>query len=159
MVSSLASVTLACALASTGGLFHPRNHQGGGRILPPGPPPGWGFPNGNPDGYGFFDHGTYLPLGADRTGEYYFPRYYAMTPEQLVMPSYYNPYLSRGQRYIPYANCGGAHPMGGPPQAPANLPVHPYNDSLGSGPTVAVPAFTGNVAAPPINPGSTGLTP
>ena len=34
----------------TGGLFG--GHKPGGRILPPGPGHGWGFPNGNPDGYG-----------------------------------------------------------------------------------------------------------
>jgi hypothetical protein len=159
MIAPLASVTLACALASTGGLFHPHSHGGGGRIMPPGPGAGWGFPNGNPDGYGWVDYGTYLPLGADRTPEYHFPRYMATPPMQLVMPSYYNPYITRGQRFIPYANCGGDHPMGGLPLGNANTPVHPYNDSLGSGPTVNIPTFNGNVGAPPINSGSTGLTP
>ena len=44
----------------------------GGWILPPGPGDGWGFPNNNPDGYGWSDPGPFLPLGADRTAEYYF---------------------------------------------------------------------------------------
>ena len=161
MASSLASLALACALASTGGLFHGAGQgQGtGGRILPPGPGYGWGFPNGNPDGFGWFDNGDYLPLGADRTPEYYFPRYFALPPQQLLLPSYFNPYLTRGQRYIPYAGCGGEHPMGGPPLGRADLPVHPYNDALGTGPTVSVPSFTGSVEAVPIRPGTTGLTP
>ncbi len=159
MASSIASLTLAFALASTGGLFHQDHRQQGGRILPPGPGYGWGFPNGQPDGYGWFDHGDYLPIRADRIPEYYFPRYLALPPAQLFLPSYYNPYITRGQRYIPYANCGGEHPMGGPPLGPAQLPVYPYNDSLGTGPTVSLPAFTGNIGAPPVNAGSTGLTP
>jgi hypothetical protein len=158
MASTIASLALACALAAPGGLFH-HHTKSNGWILPPGPGYGWGFPNGDPDGYGWFDHGVYLPLGADRTPEYYFPRYFALPASQLVLPSYYNPYLSRGQRYIPYAGAGGAHPMGGPPLAPAVLPMYPYQDSLGSGPTVTVPAFTGRVEAPPVNAGSTGLAP
>ena len=60
-------------------------------ILPPGPGDGWGFPNGFPDGYGWFDHSPYLPLNADRTAEYYFPRYYVVPPEQMFFPTYYNP--------------------------------------------------------------------
>jgi hypothetical protein len=160
MATSIAAVALACALGSTGGgwlanLIRPQHSW----VLPPGPGYGWGFPNGNPDGYGWFDHGVLLPLGADRTGEYYFPRYYAVPAEQLILQSYYNPYLSRGQRYIPYAGGGGWHPMGGLPPAPADLPANPYLNSLGSGPTVRVPAFSGRVEAPPVNAGSTGLTP
>ena len=155
MVSSLAATTLALAVASTGGLFHP----GGGRILPPGPGSGWGFPNGQPDGYGWFDHGTFLPLGADRIPEYFFPRYFVVPPEQLVLPTYYNPYVMRGQRYIPYAGCGGAHPMGGPPPGPASTPVHPYSESIGTRPTVPVPVYSGTVEAPPVGSGATGLTP
>ena len=50
----------------------------GSYILPDGPGDGWGFPNGQPDNYGWMDHGTYLPLGANRTPEYYFPRYFAV---------------------------------------------------------------------------------
>lgn len=156
MAASLASFVLACSMVSTGGWFQ---HRQGGWILPPGPGYGWGFPNGNPDGYGWFDVGYYLPIGADRTPDYYFPRYFAVPPDQLLLPSYYNPYLTRGQRYIPYAGCGGLHPMSGPPQGSAVMPVHPYRESLGAGPTVRVPAFNGNVEAPPINAGSTGLTP
>jgi hypothetical protein len=157
MTASIGSLVLACALASTGGWF--QHQRQGGWILPPGPGYGWGFPNDNPDKYGWVDNGIYLPLGADRTPDYYFPRYLAIPFQQLVFPSYYNPYVTRGQRYIPYSGGGGAHPMGGPPLGSALTPLHPYQDTLGSGPTVAVPPLSGNVEAPPINPGSTGLTP
>ncbi len=83
------------------------------RILPPGPGVGWGFPNGAPDGYGWYSVGDRLPLGADRTPDYYFNRQYAIMPQQMFLPTYFNTYVMRGQRYIPYVNCGGAHPAGG----------------------------------------------
>jgi len=41
----------------------------------------------------------------------------------------------------------------------ANTPVHPYQDTIGTGPKVNVPPFNGRVGAPPIPSGSTGLTP
>lgn len=157
MGSTVASLVLACSLAGTGGLFD--HFRPGGKIFPPGPGYGWGFPNNNPDRFGWFDNADYLPLGADRTPEYFFPRYFAVPPDQLLLPNYFNPYLSRGQRYIPYAGCGGAHPMGGPPVGSAVLPQHPYQNSLGTGPTLRLPAFSGRVEAPPVNAGSTGLTP
>ena len=157
MVSSVASMTLVLALAATGGA-HSQNH-GRGWILPPGPGLGYGFPNGQPDGYGYFDHGVYLPIGADRVSEYYFPRYLALPANQLFMPTYYNPFVSRGQRYLPYAGCGGHHPAGPPARANSQLPVHPYDESTGRGPEIAVPSYNGISEAPPINPGSTGLTP
>ncbi len=134
MSSTLASLILALAATSTGGLFDrtvavvPANGPGqapaghahgghellppGGRILPPGPGAGWGFPNGNPDGYGWVDYGTFLPLGANRTPDYFFPRNFSLLPVQTFYPQYYNPYVQRGQRYIPYTACGGAHPNG-----------------------------------------------
>jgi hypothetical protein len=159
MACSIGALALAVALGSTGGLFfHPHRPQEGG-VMPPGPGYGWGFSNGNPDGFGWFGVGSYLPLGANRTPEYYFPRYYSVPAQQLLLPSYFNPYLSRGQRYIPYAGGGGAHPMGGPPTGSAVLPEHPYLDSLGHGPTVPMPTFSGRVQAPPVNSGSTGLVP
>jgi hypothetical protein len=131
----------------------------GGRILGPGPGNGWGFPNGSPDSYGWFDHGTALPLGGDRVGEYYFPRYYSVPPVQAFLPSYYNPYITRGQRYVAFVGGGGAHPAGGPPTGSAETPVHPYQDTIGSGPRVRIPAFNGRIEAPPINSGGSGLTP
>ena len=131
----------------------------GGRILVDGPGNGWGFPNGNPDGYGWFDHGTALPLGANRTAEYYFPRYWAVPANQAFLPSYYNPIVTRGQRYLPFANCGGAHPAGRPPLGSAITPEHPYQDTLGSGPRIQLPAFSGRTEGPPVPSGGSGLTP
>jgi hypothetical protein len=135
------------------------HHHAGGRILADGPGYGWGFANGNPDGYGWFDHGTALPLGANRVGEYYFPRYFAIPPDQAFLPSYYNPIITRGQRYLPFAGCGGAHPAGGFPQGSAVTPEHPYQDTIGSGPRVTIPAFTGRTEASSIPSGGSGLTP
>ena len=156
MVSTIVSMTLAMAMGSAGGFFPERPR---GRILAPGPGYGWGFPNGNPDGYGWFDQGTALPLGADRVSEYFFPRYLSAPAEQMFFPTYYNPYVTRGQRYIPYAGCGGAHPMGGPPPGSAAMPVRPYSETEGSGPQAPLPTFSGRVEAPPISSGGTGLTP
>jgi hypothetical protein len=157
MASTIVSFTLALAMGATGGLFS----GGGGGNRPPGPVPNYGpgFPNGNPDGYGYIDYGTYLPLGADRTADWYFQRQFAIPANQMFLPTYYNAYVTRGQRFIPYAGCGGCHPMGGPPLASADTPMHPYNDTIGSGPRVSVPPFTGRVEAPPVNSGGTGLTP
>jgi hypothetical protein len=158
-------VTVALALGTLGGSFgHSHgsfdwSHGSVPRILPPGPGDGWGFPNNNPDGYGWFDFSTWVPLGPDRTAEYYFPRHWSIPVDQAFLPTYYNPYVSRGQRYLAYANCGGWHPAGGPPGASAELPLHPYNDTIGTGPRVEIPSFTGRVEAPPINSGGTGLTP
>lgn len=160
MTSLIVSMALALAVGSTG-----QNHAGcahcgsGGWIMPPGPGYGWGFRNGNPDGYGFWDPGIYLPLGADRTSDYYFRRYFSVPADQMFMPTYYNPYVMRGQRYLSYAGCGGAHPAGGPPTGSAETPVNPYQETIGSGPRVAIPAFSGRVESPPVNSGGTGLTP
>ncbi len=170
MGSTIAAITVVLAMNSTGGLLHRDGnsnagnhrgffHRGGGKIVPPGPGLGWGWPNGNPDGYGWVDYGDALPLGDNRTAEYYFPRYLASQPQQIFFPQYYNAYVDRGERYIPYANCGGAHPMGGPPMAPASTPLHPYNDTISAGIRVPVPTFSGRVEAAPVNPGSSGLTP
>jgi len=156
MVSSLATLTLALALGSAGGI-HPTHD--GSPVMPPGPGNGWGFPNGNPDGVGWWDNGPLLPLGADRTPDYFFPRYLALPPEQVFLPTYYNSYVTRGQRYIPYAGCGGWHPMGGPPPAQADLPLHPGIEAARRPPVVPVPAYRGRVEAAPVNPGGTGLTP
>jgi|SRR5262245_53995828 hypothetical protein len=162
MTSTIVSTLVAVALSQSGWWWnHPVLPGRNGPVNPPGPGYGWGFPNGNPDGYGWWDHGYNLPLGytADRTAEYYFPRYLAVPPEQLWFPTYYNPYAMRGQRYIPYAGAGGCHPMGGPPPGSAMTPEHPYLDTIGAGPQVPIPSFTGRVEAPPINSGGTGLTP
>jgi hypothetical protein len=157
MTSTIVSMTLAFAMGATGDHFH--HGGGGGWVTPDGPGYGWGFPNGNPDGYGWWDHGYTLPLGANRTPEYFFPRQFSYPVSQMFLPTYYNPYVSRGQRYIPYAGCGGCHPMGGPPLGSSTMPMHPYQDTIGSGPAVQLPTFSGRVEAPPINSGGTGLTP
>jgi hypothetical protein len=162
MTSLFISMSLALAMSSTGQQPFPFAYyaQAGGRIMPPGPGYGWGFPNGNPDGYGFWDAGDRLPLGADRTVDYYFRRYYGAPVDQMFMPEYFNPYLTRGQRYITYTGCApGFHPAGGPAMGSANTPLHPYQDTLGTGPRVGIPRFNGSVEAPPVNSGSTGLTP
>jgi hypothetical protein len=155
-------MTNACALAlalAIGSIGQGSHRAQGPYILPPGPGYGHGFPNGNPDGYGWYDTNFYLPLGADRTSEYYFRRYYAMPLEQMFMPNYYNPYVTRGQRFLTYAGCGGHHPAGGPPLGSASTPEHPYIDTIGTGPRVPIPDFTGRVEAPPVVSGGTGLTP
>jgi len=75
------------------------------------------------------------------------------------MPNYYNAYISRGQRFLPYVGCGGPHPLSGQPVASAVEPVNPYRQTLNETPRTAVPAFSGRVEATPVNPGSTGLRP
>ena len=98
-------------------------------------------------------------MAGDRTAEYYFPRYFAVPPEQMFLPSYYNPYQTRGQRYLPYIAAGGAHPAGGAPVGPSDLPVSPYASETGSTPVTPVPRLNGNAEAAPIASGGTGLTP
>jgi hypothetical protein len=137
-----------------------KGHLGsGGFILPNGPGYGWGFPNKNPDGFGWFDPGPLLPLGANRTTEYFFPRYLVAPPEQMFLGTYYNPYINRGQRYLPYTGDGGCHPMGGPPLDSAITPVRPYSALSGAKPVTSVPRLNGRVDAPIENSGKTGLTP
>jgi hypothetical protein len=183
MISASLAMTLAVAANSVAGWFdrpqtvpahvpnhnhvhvqtpgprHHHHHGGGGWILPPGPGDGWGFPNGSPDGLGWYSVGDRLPLGADRTPEYYFPRYLAVPPEQMFIPTYYNPYVTRGQRYIPYAGGGGDHPAGGPPISPSIMPMAPKYESEYAGTPPPQPTLNGRTDAPPINSGSTGLTP
>jgi hypothetical protein len=146
MAASLVPLALALALSSPGGLLH----RTGGRVMPPGPGYGWGFPNGNPDGYGWVDYGTYLPLGADRTPDYFFPRYLAVPPIQLFLATYYNPYNQLGQRYLPYSGCGGGvHPMSGLPLGSSLTPVYPYYGAPGDRPVVSPPTFSGRVEGSP----------
>ncbi len=128
-------------------------------ILPPGPGDGWGFPNGFPDGYGWADYAPYLPLNGDRTADYFFPRYFVVPPEQMFFPTYYNPYVTRGQRYLPYVGDGGAHPAGGPPISSAELPMRPYASMPSATPAVPVPRLGGHTEAPFVPSGTSGLTP
>ncbi len=135
-------------------------HRSGGWILPPGPGDGWGFPNGDPVNAGWYDPQHYLPLGADRTADYYFPRYLAVPPIQMFPGTDYNPYVNRGQRYLPFAGAGGDHPAGGVPQDSSETSVQPYTSMDGSPPQTAVPTLRGRVDAPPLPAsGATGLTP
>ncbi len=102
----------------------------GGRVAPPGPGYGWGFANDAPDGYGWVDFGTSLPLGGDRIPDYFFRRQYALPASELFMVNYYNPYLTRGQRYLPYSGAGGAHPAGCLPTGSSEMPMYPYQDQV-----------------------------
>ncbi len=157
MISMVGSVTILIAMNTTGGIFFHRNPNN--NVQPPLPGYGAGFPNGNPDGYGWVEYGTNLPLSSDRISEYFFPRYLSVPPNQLFLPNYYNPYVSRGQRFLPYAACGGPHPASGPPMGPANESIHPYEETLNATPRVVAPRFNGRVEATPVNPGTTGLRP
>jgi hypothetical protein len=172
MTTTIVTITLALALGGTGQCPDPArcpygqqyHHQGsghrsGGWVLPPGPGDGWGFPNNNPDGYGWHDPAPFLPLGANRTAEYFFPRYLAVPSDQAFMGTYYNPYVNRGQRYLPYTGNGGDHPMGGPAPDSAETPVRPYSSLSNKRAAVPVPRLNGRVEAPVDNSGKTGLTP
>ncbi len=133
---------------------------GHGEITPDGPGYGWGFPNGSPDGYGWFDHGTTLPLGGNRVSEYYMNRHYAVPAPQCFFPTYYNPYVTRGQRYIPNVGGGGEHPAGGMPTGSSLLSMYPYQEFLRSqGPPTSVPRLNGRIEAAPIISGNSGLIP
>jgi hypothetical protein len=173
MGATIFTMTLAVALGAGGqysdpgrcphGLAQHRhliNCRSGGYILPPGPGAGWGFPYSETDSTGWYDPGSFLPLGADRTTDYYFPRYLAVPPEQGFMGTYYNPYWNRGQRYIPYTGNGGEHPMGGPAPDSAITPIRPYSALSSARAVVPVPRLQGRVEASTMdNSGKTGLTP
>jgi hypothetical protein len=154
MTATIVSVGLTLAMNSFGLGYEPSYGQGHKQhsvpryILPPGPGDGWGFPNGAPDNYGWVSYGVYLPLGGDRTPEYYFPRHFATPPQQMFFPTYYNPFETRGQRYIPYVAAGGHHPAGGLPLGPSDLPVTTAEAMPDSGPVTTVPRLNGNVGAP-----------
>jgi hypothetical protein len=171
-MTTIMTLSLALALGSTGQCTNPAHrhhwrlgvfvrdfHGSGGFIEPNGPGNGWGFPDNDPDGYGWHDPDALLPLGANRTGEYFFPRYFAAPPEQTFLSAYYNPYVNRGQRYLPYTGNGGDHPMGGPPLASAVTSMRPYSSLSNGAPVTPVPRLRGRVEAPWENSGKTGLTP
>ena len=75
------------------------------------------------------------------------------------MGTYYNPYVMRGQRYLPYTGNGGWHPMGGPAPDTAITSVTPYSSLTNNRPVTRVPRLNGRVEAPVENSGKTGLTP
>ncbi len=175
MTTTIVTITLAVALGGSGQCpdpahcphsHHPYQRRlsacegsPGRWVMPPGPGDGWGFPNNNPDGYGWVDPGPLLPLGPDRTAEYYIPRYFTVPLDQAFMGTYYNPYINRGQRYLPYTGNGGCHPMGGPPLDTARTQIRPYSALSNDRPVVRVPKLNGRVEAPVDNSGKTGLTP
>ena len=171
MTTTIVTITLALAMGGTGQCPDParcpygqqshHHDQGGpGRwVEPDGPGDGWGHPNGNPDGYGWHDQAPLLPLGGNRIDSYFFPRYYAVPPVQMFMSTYYNPYVMRGQRYLPYTGNGGCHPMGGPAPDTAVTSVKPYSSLTNNRPVTRVPKLNGRVEAPVENSGKTGLTP
>jgi len=140
---------------------HHHHHGGsGGFILPPGPGDGWGFSNGDPNGAGWYDPAPYLPLGPNRTSDYFFPRYLSVPPQQMFLSTYYNAYENKGQRYLPYTGMGGDHPMGGPPLDTAITPTQPYSSLNNSPPVTTAPVLRGRVEAPPLPAsGGSGLTP
>lgn len=175
MSTTIVTITLALALGGSGQCpdpaHCPHSHHPyqpcqstcagspGRWVMPPGPGDGWGFPNNNPDGYGWVDPGPLLPLGPDRTAEYYIPRYFTVPLDQAFMGTYYNPYINRGQRDLPYTGNGGCHPMGGPPLDTARTQIRPYSALSNDRPVVRVPKLNGRVEAPVDNSGKTGLTP
>jgi hypothetical protein len=166
MTATIVAVSLTLAVNSFGLGHVPADyaarrhtHHHTDYIMPPGPGLGWGFPNDNPDQYGWVDYGVYLPLGEDRTAEYYFPRYHAVPPAQMFLQTYYNCFETRGQRYIPYCGAGGEHAMGGPPVVSNALPVSPYAELDDSKPVTPVPRLNGRVEAPSLPSGGSGLTP
>ncbi|QDV35130.1 hypothetical protein [Tautonia plasticadhaerens] len=132
------------------GYAHGHGHDSG-FILPPGPGDGWGFPNGAPDGYGWYDPGTSLPIREDRTTSYYFRRYMAVPAPSMFLPSYYNPFVTRGQRFIPYTGMGGHHAAGGAPTGSAMTQVTPYTNLTREAPSMPVPDFSGEVQSAPVN--------
>jgi hypothetical protein len=148
MTATIVTVSLTLALGAFGLGDEPEHHHAhhikSDHIMPPGPGDGWGFPNGNPDGYGWVDYEDNLPLGADRTAEYYFPRYFAVPANQMFIQTYYNPFETRGQRFIPFTGAGGDHPAGGPAISSAALPVSPYADEPDT-PVVKIPRLNGRV--------------
>jgi hypothetical protein len=75
------------------------------------------------------------------------------------MGTYYNPYVMRGQRYLPYAGNGGCHPVGGPPLDTALTQVRPYSSLNDTKAVTPIPRLNGRVLAPVENSGKTGLTP
>ena len=151
---NLIAIGLSCLVLSAG-----HTPPEGGE-LGPGPGDGWGFPNGNPDGYGFWSQGHKLAICQGRTTEFYVQRYMMLPSCQLLFPQYFNPYVMRSQRFIPYTGCeGGCHPFSGT-ITPTTLSMKPYDEGpVSNVPVVRMPRFVGVTESEPINSGSSGLLP
>lgn len=151
---NLIAIGLSCLVLSAGHA----PFEGG--ELGPGPGAGWGFPNGNPDGYGFWSQGHKLAICQGRTTEFYVQRYMMLPSCQLLFPQYFNPYVMRSQRYIPYTGCvGGCHPFSDP-IIPTTLSMKPYDEGpVSTQPVVNMPRFVGVTESEPINSGSSGFLP
>jgi hypothetical protein len=155
MLSQIVMV-LGLTLVSAGQFPEPAPEGG---ILPPGPGLGWGFPNGNPDGYGFWDQGQKNAVCTGRTAEYYVQRYMMLPPQQLIFPQYFNPYVMRSQRYIPFTGCNGCHAFSAE-ISPTTLSMKPYDEGPSAQTKVVnLPRFNGVSETAPINSGSSGLLP
>lgn len=141
MTSAL--LLVAAIAAHDGG----QNVRQGPFILPPGPYPGWSFPATSADGLQWHPIAPLLPI-CERDPWYYFPSHHAIPPIQAFFPTYYNPFTTRNQAYIPYS-CFRPRP----------LSSHPYEEQLNSPARTPVPSFTGREEAKPINPSSVELTP
>jgi hypothetical protein len=149
----LLAISLALTVVSAG-----HTPPEGGE-LGPGPGDGWGFLNGNPDGYGFWSPGSKLPICSGRNSEYHLQRYWMLPPIQLMMPQYFNPYVMRSQRYIPYTGCGGCHAFS-EPITPTHLSMKPYDEeAIDPTPVIRVPRFVGEAEVSPVNSGGSGLLP
>ena len=111
MSSAIVTMSLTLAVHAFGLGNAPMHHHdptpGQLYIVPPGPGLGFGFLNGNPDGYGWVDYGVFLPLGADRTAEYYFPRYFAVPATQMFPQTYYNLLRDQGPALYSLLRHGG----------------------------------------------------
>ena len=153
-MTTIMTLSLALAMGGTGqcpnpahrhhrhdGAFYRDFHGSGGFIEPDGPGNGWGFPNGAPTGTAGTTRALPSPGRQPNRPITTSGDTSPIPPEQAFMGIYYNPYVNRGQRYLPYTGNGGDHPMGGPPlasaitsQRPVQLlvqfhPRHPHSAS------------------------------
>ena len=161
MASSIASMLLMLSVSASGGLFQGL-FQPGGRIMNDGPGPGWGFRNGNPDGYGWVDPYSQeaSPLGRQPDARLLLPPLPRRAGRPDVLPDVLQPVPDPRPAVRPLHQLRRRPPRGPPAGRPRpNMPIHPYNDTLGTQVLRPQPAFNGRVEAPPINPGTSGLRP
>ena len=125
MTATIVTVSLTLALSSFG-LGHEPDHDITTRIIskkttscPPGPGSAGAFPTIIPIITDGSTTASTCRWGLTARPSITFPRYFAVPPDQMFIQTYYNPFETRGQRYIPYVGAGGDHPAGGPPTASA----------------------------------------